>query len=128
MAAIPVFKSTVSVLSEPEDICKYVLDTYIRTPKGINDTFREREVSLTYDIAKFTAVGQLLDVIKTNLYSVLINYFPANEIIVDVKSIPNANQSVSDLSISITVFKNGLTYSTTNEINIDQLGNIRVGR
>lgn len=124
---IPVYKSTNNVLSHPEDICKYVLDAYVRTPKGINDTFHEREISLTNDIAKHIEKESLINVVRENLRSVLENYFINKQMTIDVDIVKTDKDLISNVSINITVQDSNNTYSVGNDITIDRLGNIQVG-
>ena len=65
---IPVLMSDISQLTNPVDIVKYCLHHYIATPKNINDTFNQQEISFRWDDAD---VGSSKDLLKSRVRSAL---------------------------------------------------------
>lgn len=119
---IPVLMADINRLSQPIDIIKYILQWYTHTPKNINDTFADQEISFRFDDA--TAghnPEEIKTVVRVRLLNTLKKYFPTGTVTVDVTT--TAVDDVRyNINIDILVILDGTPYSLSNNYVVDKDG------
>ena len=119
---IPVLMADINQIRQPIDIIKYVLQWYTHTPKNINDTFADQEISFRFDDATSGHnPDEIKGVVRVRILNTLKKYFPTGSVTVDV-STELVDDVRYNIKIDILVIIDGVPYSLSNNYAIDKDG------
>lgn len=124
-AFIPSMSSDIMDIKDPTNILKYILRHYVHTPKNINDTFANQEISFTYDVAESGSnMERLVGTIEGSLVGVLSRYFVGAESLDVIVDSIDVDDKTTNVSISLNVIIGGDMYSVDEDIIVNKDGTV----